>query len=132
MTNDEGMTKTATPRDSDEAFWNDAKALMIREEPSDKRVYDLEERTARFGEAVIPQDAVTNRIINQLVGAATSVGANYVEGDDAVSKKEFLKSIGTCKKETREVKHFLRMAVRAEPELKPKARRLCWRRANCI
>ena len=56
--------KTATPRDSGEAFWNDAKALMIREEPSDKRVYDLEERTARFGEAVIdfaraiPQDAV--------------------------------------------------------------------------
>ena len=67
MTNDEGMTKTATPRDSGEAFWNDAKALMIREEPSDKRVYNLEERTARFGEAVIdfaraiPQDAVTNR-----------------------------------------------------------------------
>jgi four helix bundle protein len=130
MTNDEGMTKTATPRDSDEAFSNDAKAQMIREEPSDKRVYDLEERTARFGEAVIdlaraiPQAAVTNRIINQLVGAATSIAANYVEADDAVSKKEFLKSIGTCKKETREAKHFLRMAVRAVPELKPEARKL--------
>jgi four helix bundle protein len=60
----------------------------------------------------IPQSAVTNRIISQLVGAGTSVGANYVEADDAVSKKEFLKSIGTCKKEAREVKHFLRMAVR--------------------
>ena len=101
MTKDEGMTKTAMPRDSDEAFWNEAKVLMIREEPSDKPVYDLEERTARFGEAVIdfartiPQDTVTNRIIYQLVGAATSVGANYVEADDAVSKKEFLKSIGT-------------------------------------
>ena len=111
------------PRDSDEAFWNEAKVLMIREEPSDKPVYDLEERAARFGEAVIdfaraiPQDAVTNRLINQLVGAATSVGANYVEADDAVSKKEFLKSIGTCRKEARETKHFLR----AEPELKPKA-----------
>jgi hypothetical protein len=83
MTNDEGMTKTAAPRDSDEAFWNDAKAPVIREEPGDKRVYDLEERTARFGEAVIDfakkiqQDAVTNRLISQLVGAATSVGANY-------------------------------------------------------
>jgi len=135
MTNDEGMTKTAMPRDSDEAFWNNAEALMIREEPSDKRVYDLEERTARFGEAVIdfaraiPQDPVTNRIINQLVGAATSVGANYVEADDAVSKKEFLKSIGACKKETREVKHFLRMAVRAVPDSKPEARKL-WREAR--
>ena len=130
MTNDEIMTKTAAPHDSDEASWNDAKAPVIREDPGAKRVYDLEERTARFGEAVIdfaraiPQDAVTNRIINQLVGAATSVGANYVEADDAVSKKEFLKNIGSCKKEVREVKHFLRMAVRAMPELKPGARRL--------
>jgi len=87
------MTKSETPRNEfDEAFWNDATAPMIREEPSDKHVYDLEERTARFGEAVIdfakiPQSAVTNRIVNQLVGAGTSVGANYVEADDAVSKK---------------------------------------------
>src|SRR5437867_2965655 len=122
------MTKSEQENnDFKEAFWDDGDAPMIREEPSDKRVYDLEERTARFGEAVIdfastiPQDAVTNRIINQLVAAGTSVGANYVEADDAVSKKEFLKNIGTRKKETREAKHFLRMTVRAVPELKPKA-----------
>src|SRR6266496_1761745 len=113
MTNDERMTKSKTPREEfDEAFWNDATALKIREEPGANRVYELEERTARFGEAVIdftrmiPQEAVTNRIISQLVGAATSVGANYVEADDAVSKKEFLKSIGTCKKEARENQPF--------------------------
>src|SRR5438034_4090964 len=70
------------------------------------------------------QGPTTDRIINQLVGAGTSVGANYVEADDAVSKKEFLKSIGTCKKEVREAKHFLRMAVRAVPQLKPEARKL--------
>src|SRR6266496_602102 len=131
MTNDEGMTESETPRDEfDEAFWNDAAASMIREEPRSKRVYDLEERTARFGEAVIdfakanPQNAVTNRIMSQLVGAETSVGANYVEADDAVSKKEFLKNIGTCRKEARETKHFLRMIVRAVPEVKPQARTL--------
>ena len=135
MSNDERMTKSATPRDSDEAFWNDAKAPVIREEPGDKRVYDLEERAARFGEAVIdftsaiPQDAVTNRIINQLVGAVTRVGANYVEADDAVSKKEFLKSIGTCQKEARETKHFQRMIVRAVPESKPQAR-ILWLEAK--
>ena len=116
MTNDEIMTKSETRRQQlDNVFWNDDPAPVIREEPSDRRVYDLEERTARFGEAVIdftktiPQDAVTNRLISQLVGAATSIGANYVEADDAVSKKEFLKSIGTCRKEAREAKHFLRM-----------------------
>ena len=101
MTNDEGMTKhdARNAPECDEAFWTDAKVSIVREEPDAKRVFDLEERTARFGEAVIdfaktiPQDAVTNRIISQLVGAATSVGANYVEADDAVSKKEFLKNV---------------------------------------
>jgi hypothetical protein len=109
MTKEEGMTKSEIARDEfDEAFWNHDLMPVVREEPSENRVYDLEERTGQFGEAVIdfaktiPQNAVTNRIINQLVGAGTSVGANYVEADDAVSKKEFLKSIGTCKKETRE------------------------------
>ena len=68
-------------------------------------VFDLEERTARFGEDVIgfartvPENAVTKRLISQLVGAATSVGANYCEADDAVSKKEFRYKIGICKKE---------------------------------
>jgi four helix bundle protein len=130
MTNDEGMTKPEKSRDDfDEAFWNND-ALVIREEPDRNRVYNLEERTARFGEAVIdfaktiPEGAVTNRIISQLVGAGTSIGANYAEADDSVSKKEFFKNIGTCKKETREAKHFLRMAVRAMPELRSEARKL--------
>ena len=119
----------------DGSFWNDSDKSVVREEPSTTRVYDLEERTARFGEAVIdfartiPPSAVTNRIISQLVGAGTSVGANYVEADDAVSEKEFLKSIATCKKEARETKHFLRMAVRAVPQLKPAARKL-WTEAR--
>src|SRR5207244_5858414 len=84
----------------------------------------------KFGEMVvdfartIPRDSVTDRIISQLVGAGTSVGANYIEADDSVSKKEFLKCIGTCKKEARETKYFLRMAVRAVPKLKPEERKL--------
>jgi hypothetical protein len=41
-----------------------------------------------------------------------------------VSKKEFLKCIGTCKKEARETKHFLRMVARAVPELQADAREL--------
>jgi four helix bundle protein len=130
MTNGEIMTKSKDRNvRGEDSFWDDA-ARVVREEPDTKRVYDLEERTALFGEAIIdfartiPQDAVTHRLISQLVGAATSVGANYVEADDAVSKKEFLKSIGTCRKEARETKHFLRMIVRAVPELRPQARSL--------
>jgi four helix bundle protein len=100
-----------------------------------KPVYDLEERTARFGEMVvdfartIPRDSVTDRIISQLVGAGTSIGANHVEADDCVSKREFLKCVDTCKKEARETKYFLGMAVRAVPKLKPEARKL-WMEAR--
>ncbi len=97
MTNDEGMTKPKDRniREAYDPFFDSGDPAVVREEVDGKRVYDLEERTARFGEAVIdfaktiPQEPVTNRIISQLVGAATSVGANYVEADDAVSKKEF-------------------------------------------
>jgi len=89
-----------------------------------KRKYDLEERTAKFGEGVIklcmkiPKNEVTRPIIIQLVKAATSVGANYCEADDSVSKKDFKNKIGICKKESRESKHFLRMLTVALPELK--------------
>lgn len=85
---------------------------------------------ARFGEAIIdlaktiPENPVTMRIINQLVGAGTIVGANYCEADNAVSKKKFLKSIGTCRKEARETKHSLLMILRAVLEVKPCPRTL--------
>ena len=124
------MTNSKRTREHDDAFWLDGETLIVREEPRAKPVYDLEERTARFGEAVIdfakkiPRDPVTERIITQLIGAGTSVGANYTEADDSVSKREFLKCIATCKKEARETKFFLRMSVRAVPKLKPEAREL--------
>jgi four helix bundle protein len=136
MTYDERMTKHERPIDSDSSFWGDEHTPTLREEPDARPFYDLEERTARFGEAVIdsakkmPVEPVTDRIITQLIGAATSVWANYDEADDAVSKKEFLKCIGTCKKEARESKHFLRMAARA-PELKSGAREL-WLEAKAL
>ena len=129
------MTKSESAPVYDDAFWLDGKMSLVREESETMPVYDLEERTARFGEAVIdfakniPRDPVTDRIIGQLVGAGTSVGANYIEADDSVSKKEFLTCIGTCKKEARETKYFLRMAVRAVPKLKPEARNL-WMEAK--
>ena len=130
MTNDEGMTKPENRKARvEDSVWDDGKGV-VREEPDTKRVYDLEERTPRFGGAIInfaktiPQNRVTNRIITQLVGASTSVGANYVEADDVVSKKDFLKSIGTCRKEARETTHFLRLAARAVLPLQPQARKL--------
>jgi four helix bundle protein len=137
MTNDKGMTKHGDSRQLDDWSWLDNQTPSVREEADIKPLYDLEERTARFGETIIdfakkiPPGPLTDRIISQLVGAGTSVGANYDEADDAVSKKEFLKCIGTCKKEARETKHFLRMAARAVPELKSESREL-WLEARAL
>jgi four helix bundle protein len=97
--------------------------------------YDLEERTAIFGENVIrfakkiPFNPVNKRLIEQLVGAATSVGANYCEADDGVSKKDFRNKIGTCRKEAKETKFFLRMIATAEEQLRDEARKL-WKEAK--
>ena len=108
---------------------------VLREEPETGHVYDLEERTSLFGEAVIdflkfiPLGPRTNRLVDQLTGCGTSVGANYCEADDALSRKDFIKIIGTCRKEAREAKFFLRMIARACPDLKLKARAL-WSEAN--
>lgn len=100
-----------------------------------ERIYDLEERTARFGEDIIefakkiPRNVITASIIDQLVRAGTSVGSNYCEADCAESKKDFEHKLGICKKEAKETKHWLRMVVRAAPELEEEARRL-WKEAN--
>ena len=105
-----------TKDDLEDAFWNEGRErYVVREtiESASQRTYDLEKRTMRFGEAIIdfaniiPRTAVTRPLIEQLVGCGTSVGANYCEADDAVSKKEFRLRCGTCKKEAREAKILL-------------------------
>lgn len=91
--------------------------------------YDLEERTAKFGEGIIefskkiPLNPVTISLISQLVRAGTSVGANYCEADDAYSKKDFVNKIALCKKESRETKHWLRMIKKAVATLEDEAKR---------
>jgi len=97
---------------------------------SSERPFELEERSAQFGEAIvrfskkIPRNPTNNRLIDQLVGCGTSVGANYCEADERVSKKDFRNTIGRCVKEAKETKFFLRMIAVSEPALAPEARKL--------
>jgi len=99
------------------------------------RVFDLEERTALFGEAVLafakalPADAVMRPLISQLVRSGTSVGANYSEADEACTRKDFRYRIALCKREVKETKHWLRMISSAAPDAKARAREL-WREAR--
>jgi four helix bundle protein len=112
-------------------------AAMLKEDavPAGLPVRNLEERTAQFGEAVvrfakkIPRNPVNNRLIDQLVGAGTSVGANFCEADNSVSGRDFKQRIGTCRKESRETMFFLRMVATAEASLASEARSL-WREAK--
>lgn len=84
-----------------------------------KKLYDLEERTAKFGEDIIifakqlPRNEITKRLIPQLVGAATGVGANYCEADCSESNKDFIHKMAIANKEAKEAKHFLRMVSSA-------------------
>ena len=119
---------------SEPPFWGDFNgSTELHEGPEGKYSFDLAERTARFGEEIIrfaqkvPRNPVNNRLIEQLAG--TSIGANYCEADDGVSRKDFKNKIGTCRKEARETKFFLRMIAAAEPGLKSEARRL-WQEAK--
>src|SRR5579859_2429270 len=96
----------------------------------ERHPFDLEERTAQFGEAIIrfckkiPRGPENNRLISQLVGSGTSVGANYCEANEGVSKKDFKNTISRCVKEAKETKFFLRMMAASEPQLAEEARQL--------
>ena len=104
---------------------------VLRDDPissGERHAFDLEERTAQFGEAItrlakrIPHKPENNRLISQVVGAGTSVGANYCEANERVSKKDFRNTVGRCKKEAKETMFFPRMIATAEPDLASEAR----------
>jgi four helix bundle protein len=109
--------------------------LMTNDRKMPRAGFDLEERTAVFGESVVrfckrvKVGPVTSPLITQLVKAATSVGANYCEANDAESKPDFCHKIGICRKESKESRHFLRMLVAADATLRPQAATL-WTEAN--
>ena len=97
--------------------------------------YDLEERTALFGENIIifikslRRNDITRPLINQIIRSATSVGANYMEANQASSKKDFKNKIRICGKEANETKHWLRMIAKATPTEKETCKKL-WKEAH--
>ncbi len=137
---DQGSVPDMLGEDSASWLWGEevgGEVMVLRDGESDqvRRPADLMERTALFGEAIvslakrIPHTPENTRLIGQLVGAGTSIGANYCEADDSVSGKDFKKSIGTCRKESKETMFFLRMIAASEEALKDEARKL-WREAK--
>ena len=97
--------------------------------------YDLEERTALFGEKIIEfaklikRNPLNNPLISQIVRSGTSIGANYMEADAANTKKDFKYRISLCRKESKETKHWLRMIARVNPTFLNESRSL-WKEAH--
>jgi four helix bundle protein len=113
---------------------------MLNDQPNPnslnpKSKFDLEDRTTKFSENIIdfsrklPQDTITKPIISQLIRAATSIGANYCEADEANSKKDFINKIAIAKKETKETKYWLRLVAHTLPNFNAEARKL-WKEAQ--
>lgn len=80
---------------------------------NNKKVYDLEQRLQKFFIRIInlckrcPENAVTKRIIPQLIADGGSLPANWAEATEAMSKKDFVKSVKICRKEAKESKVWL-------------------------
>jgi four helix bundle protein len=82
---------------------------------NEEKPFDLEERTFKYAKDVFsfintcPKTPVNNEISTQLIRSAGSVGANYIEAREALSKKDFAMRVKICRKETKESSYWLRL-----------------------
>ena len=76
---------------------------------------DLEDRTFEFAQSIrafvkeLPRTVSNSEDVRQLVRASGSVAANWIEADEALSKKDFLMRAKICRKEAKESRLFLRL-----------------------
>ena len=77
--------------------------------------FDLEQRTFNYSKEVIKfvksilKDFVTLGILKQIFRSSTSIGANYIEANESLSKKDFLMRIKICRKESKETIYWLKL-----------------------
>jgi four helix bundle protein len=89
-------------------------------EGENSKRYDLEERTYEFARRVRAFIKLLNKMLaniedaKQLIRASGSVGSNYIEANEALSKKDFLMRIKICRKEAKESRFFLRLIDTAD------------------
>ena len=85
-------------------------------------IYNLEERVSVFGENIIVlckkinRNEITRNLISQLVRSATSVGANYMEANEASSNRDFVNKIRIALKEARETEYWIELLAKIETD----------------
>lgn len=102
------------------------KLIQMTNNKIQNKKFDLEDRTLKFSKDCIDlcrlfaRDAINAELINQLVRAAGSVGANYREANDATTKKDFFYRIGVCRRESKECKYWLELLLHSNPKIPDK------------
>ena len=97
-------------------------------EARNPKQYDLEDRTFAFAQAVrkfvrrLKKTECNTEDGRQLIRASGSVGANYIEANEALSKKDFLMRIRICRKEAKESRYWLRLIDTGEEPCHGRAR----------
>lgn len=82
-----------------------------------KSNYDLEERTYQFAKEValfckkLPRTISNIEYIKQVIRASGSIGANYIEANESLSKKDFVMRVKICRKEAKESAYWLRLIM---------------------
>jgi len=86
----------------------------MEQNPNSKR-YDLEERTYQFAKDVglfvktLPKTVTNQEYSGQVVRSSGSTGANYIEANESLGKKDFLMRIRICRKEAKEAAYWLKL-----------------------
>lgn len=66
----------------------------------------------------LPRDKITQEYVDQLNRSACSVGANYIEANEAESRKDFFHRIKIARKEMKESRYWLQLILHSFPNLK--------------
>ena len=90
---------------------------------NNKRIYTLEERTYQFAKSVrifckkLSKSLLNSDDIKQLIRSSGSIGANYVEANESLSKKDFLMRVKISRKEAKESIYWLRLISETEQNI---------------
>ncbi len=93
---------------------------------SKPKKYDFEERTLDFAKEIIrlckllPNNTVNFKLIDQIIRSGSSIGANYREANDALSKKDFINRLRISRKEAKETSFWLDLIIESNPDLQGK------------
>lgn len=87
-----------------------------------EKQYDLEERTYDFAKRValyyreLPRSVSNTEYSRQVIRSAASIGANYIEANESLSRNDCAMRMKICRKEAKETMYWLRLIIDTNPD----------------